>query len=92
MNYTEYSGLWKFIGEYLPNYYSRSDVLRSDILFRFIDQQTIDEHDLEWISREYNNDTSLIAKDCLLMEMQFLSESLEEFYKQLLNKKQNQTA
>ena len=92
MNYTEYSGLWHFIGEYLPNYYSRSDVLRNDNLFRFIEKQTVDENDLEWIRREYNNDISLIAKDCLLMDMQFLSESLEEFYKQLLNEKLNQTA
>lgn len=39
MNYQSYSDLWGFIEEYLPNYYKRNDVLRSDILFRYINDE-----------------------------------------------------
>lgn len=46
MKHNFYAALWNFIAEYLPDYYSRSDVLRSDILFRFLDDDELWESDL----------------------------------------------
>ena len=44
----KYSDLWSFIATNLPNYSSRDDVLRSDILFRFLNNEDVDESDKQW--------------------------------------------
>ena len=42
-NYTD--NFWNFIEKYLPNYYTRDDVLYDDILFRFIDDDNVSEEE-----------------------------------------------
>lgn len=40
---------WNFIEKYLPNYTRRNDVLESDILTRYVENEEVDEDDLEWL-------------------------------------------
>lgn len=92
MNYTSYSDLWSFIGDYLPNYYSRDDVLRSDILFRYINNEDVSESDAEWIRKEFGTDLNAIKQESIKLEKKFVCESLNKFYDQLMDsKKINET-
>lgn len=76
----EYSTLWNFICAYLPNYYSRDDVLRSDILRRYIDDEYVAESDLQWIDEYYGSDRNTVTKALLESEKGFVSEALENYY------------
>lgn len=88
MDYTSYSNLWSFIEDYLPNYYSRNDVLRSDILFRYINNEDVSESDVKWIRKEFGTDLNAIKQESIRLEKKFVYESLDNFYKQLMNRKQ----
>ena len=84
MNNNEYSNLWHFIETYLPNYSSRDDVLRSDILYRYLTNDDVDEEDKKWIAKEFKNDFNAIKQECIRLDLKFLSESLETYYSQNL--------
>lgn len=80
-NYNNYhNGFWQFIEEYLPNYSSRDDVLRDDILLRFISDDDVCEEDMEWITNEYNCDKKLVKEELILLETKFAKEALIAFY------------
>lgn len=79
----KYSDLWSFIATNLPDYSSRDDVLRSDILFRFLNNEDVDESDKQWIKQEFGNDINLIKQECFRFDLKFLSESLESYYSRL---------
>ena len=83
MDFKQYQELWVFISEYLPNYYRRNDVLRSDILMRFYCGENVDESDKVWIMKEFGNNRSLIRQESLKLELKFVSEALHYFYEQL---------
>lgn len=40
---------WRFIEKHLPRYSSNNDVLRSDILSRFIFDEEVQEEDYDWL-------------------------------------------
>lgn len=84
MSNNKYSELWSFISEYLPNYYSREDVLNSGVLFRFLEGDEISENDLEWIKEEYGGNVQRIRQECQRLDTLFFTESLQAFYDQLL--------
>ena len=46
--------MWRFIEDYLPNYSSRDDILRNDILFRYLDDDDVCDEDMQWIQAEFN--------------------------------------
>jgi len=75
-------GFWRFIEEYLPNYYSRDDVLRSDILLRFVDDEEVYEKDLVWIAEEFNSDKKLVKEEVIYLETKFAEEALTAYYEQ----------
>ena len=50
------SNYWDFIMAYLPYYSSDNRVLKSDILYRFLDNDEIAEEDIANIKGEYNLD------------------------------------
>ncbi len=89
MNCTSYSNLWSFIGDYLPNYYSRDDVLRSDILFRYINNEDVSDSDIKWIREEFGTDFNAIKQESIRLEKKFVCESLDNFYEQLMVSKQS---
>lgn len=84
MSNNKYSELWSFISEYLPNYYSREDVLNSGVLFRFLEGDEISENDLEWIKEEYGGNVQRVRQECQRLDTLFFAESLQAFYDQLL--------
>lgn len=42
---------WHFIGKHLPGYSSNNNVLRSDILSRFILDEEVKEEDYDWLPK-----------------------------------------
>ncbi len=84
MQQQEYSTLWNFICAYLPNYYSRDDVLRSDILRRYIDDEYVVESDLQWIDECFGSDKSAVTKALIVLEKGLVSEALENYYSTII--------
>ena len=74
MDKSLYSNLWDFIEMYLPNYYTRDDVLRSDILYRFLDNEDVNVEDKKWIDENFNNNIVAIKQECKRLEMQVFPE------------------
>lgn len=72
--------MWRFIEEYLPNYSSRDDVLRDDILFRFVDGDDVSKEDLKWIEDEFKNDKRLVKEEIVRLESRFMVESLKAYW------------
>ena len=77
-----YLSTWHFIEDYLPNYSSRDDILRNDILFRYIDGDYVSEEDMQWIQAEFNGDKKLVKEELVRLEKGFFEESLKAYYKQ----------
>ena len=72
--------MWRFIEEYLPNYSSRDDVLRDDILFRFVDGDGVGKEDLKWIEDEFKNDKNLVKEELIRLESRFMVEALKAYW------------
>lgn len=70
---------WRFIETYLPNYYSRDDVLLSDILCRYIEHEDISLEDKQRIEATYKDRKSLI-EDYIHLEKELFGEALENYY------------
>ena len=68
--------LWQFIGEYLPDYYHRDDVLHLDIYSRNIDNEEVDESDLQWIYQDFGSDKKKVEEEIDRLEKQFAYEAL----------------
>lgn len=79
-NYSDIE-IWKFIEEYLPNYYTRDDVLYNNILLKFIEGEELHDKDLEWIREDFGNDRRLIIENIVTQETQFFREALESYYR-----------
>lgn len=74
------NGFWRFIEEFLPNYYSRDDVLRDDILYRYVNGDDVCNEDMQWIRAEYNGDMRLVKEELVRLEKGFIEESLNAYY------------
>lgn len=72
--------MWRFIEEYLPNYSSRDDVLRDDILFRFVDGDDVSKEDLKWIEDEFKNDKNLVKEELIRLESRFMVEAMKAYW------------
>ena len=70
---------WRFIEEYLPNYYHRDDILEDDILSRYVENEDVCDDDLKWITSEFNNDKELVIKELDKMESGFMEEALQAY-------------
>lgn len=76
-----HNGFWPFIVEYLPNYYTRDDVLEDDILFRFLTGDDVCEEDLQWIERDFDNDREQVKQALIDLEIKFTREALEAYWR-----------
>jgi hypothetical protein len=74
--------MWRFIENYLPNYSSRDDILRNDILFRYFDDDDVCDEDMQWIKAEFNGDKQLVKEELIRLEKGFFEESLKAYYEQ----------
>ena len=75
-----YYDSWHFIEDYLPNYSSRDDVLRDDILLRYYEDDDVCEEDIKWIQEEYQSDKHLLKEELVRLESRFMLESLQAYY------------
>ena len=73
------SNLQQFIEEYLPDYYHRDDVLRSDILCRYLDNEDVDESDLQWIYQEFGSDKTKVQDALERLDMKLAHEALQNW-------------
>lgn len=67
----------------------RDDVLRSDILFRYINNEDVSNSDIKWIREEFGTDFNAIKQESIILEKKFVCESLDNFYEQLMVSKQS---
>lgn len=69
---------WDFICEYLPNYEKRDDVLMSDILFRFVTGEQVDDNDVKCLKEKYH--TKENALEALkVLDKKLFSEALDRY-------------
>ena len=79
INNENYRSFWAFIAEWLPDYSSRDDVLESDILARYLDDEEVCEEDLKWINQCYDGDKRLVAEHLIDLETKFAEEALSAY-------------
>ena len=75
-----HDGFWQFVMDYLPNYSTRDDVLRDDILLRYLEGDEVAEDDRRWITEEFDNDEQRIREELIRLETQFANEALRAYY------------
>ena len=80
MKHKFYSDLWSFIAEYLPNYSSRNDVLESDILRRFLDDEDLCYDDFLMIHDEYEGSKENVRNALVELESALAQEVLKAYY------------
>lgn len=73
---------WPFIEEYLPDYSRRDDVLMSDILARFLDNEEIAEEDADMIASVYGNNKDLVRQELLGLDKGLMAEAMEAYFAQ----------
>lgn len=73
---------WQFIEDYLPNYYSREDVLWSDILIRFIENEELDDSDLLRIENEIGLSKKVVLREFKKNNKKLLLEAFDEYFKE----------
>lgn len=83
-----YSDLWNFVSINLPNYYVREDVLWSDVLRRFLDNECIEKVDLDKIRDIYGLDKKNVIHGLLKLENAFITEALNAYYGEYLARKE----
>lgn len=64
---------WHIIECFLPGYYHRGEVLRSDILQRYVDDEEVCEEDLEWLPKS----KEVALKELNKLDQELLEESLD---------------
>ena len=79
VNNENYRSFWTFIAEWLPDYSSRDDVLESDILARYLDDEEVCEEDLNWINQCYGGDKRLVVEHLIELETKFAEEALSAY-------------
>ncbi len=70
---------WGFVGDNLPNYYSRDDVLLSDILAKYVDGELEDKDDLAMIKRDYSNDMQTVQSNLRELDARLYTEAYHAF-------------
>lgn len=79
------SNYWDLIMDNLPCYSSDDRVLRSDILFRFIDNDEVADEDIANINREFKNRDEVI-EELKRIDLILLKEAMDSYYNNLMVK------
>lgn len=69
---------WDFIANHLPSYYSDDNVARSDLLWRYVDNEEVDEQDIEALEEEFANKKEMLD-EIAKIGTELFKESLEAF-------------
>ena len=73
-------GYWDTVAEYLPHYHTRNDVLLSDILVRYIDDEEVCESDLKMIESEYGTDKQAVKEALFRLDSRLIIEAMRVMY------------
>lgn len=71
---------WDTVMEYLPYYHSRNDVLLSDILARYIDDEEVSDSDLEMIKANYGNNKQAVKQALFDLDSRLIVEAIKVLY------------
>ena len=71
---------WDTVMEYLPNYHNRDDVLLSDILARYIDDEEVSDSDLEMIKKSYGNNKQAVKQALFALDSRLIVEAMKTMY------------
>ncbi|MBR5147671.1 MAG: hypothetical protein IKV15_00520 [Bacteroidaceae bacterium] len=71
---------WDTVMEYLPNYHNRSDVLLSDILARYIDDEEVDDGDLKMIETNYGSEKQAVKQALFELDSRLIVEAMKVLY------------
>ena len=71
---------WDTVMEYLPNYHIRSDVLLSDILARYIDDEEVDDGDLKMIETNYGSEKQAVKQALFELDSRLIVEAMKVLY------------
>ncbi len=73
---------WHFIEKYHPNFSSDDRVLMADIMFRYLDGDTVYEEDMDWL--ESMGTKHDVLQELIDLETKLFAEALESLYKRIL--------
>lgn len=68
---------WRFIEKYLPRYYSRDDVLLSDIYQRYIESDDVSEEDLQMIRENFGFNIQGVVNAQMELDQKLMKEAIE---------------
>lgn len=86
MNHEKYSDFWDFIAEYLPGYTTSGNVLESDILRRFLDDEPLCYDDFLMIHATYNGNKEKVKDALVELETSLAHDALEAYYDEYFSK------
>lgn len=66
---------WNLVCEHLPNYYRRDDVLKSDILIRYVTGEEVSEEDLDWLPEDKDEADRMHEE----LDLQLYNEAVEAY-------------
>jgi len=85
------NGYWQLIEKYLPDYYTSDQVLRSDILWRYVDGEEVSDDDIEWIEAEFANNRE-IYMEIARVESELFKEAMENYCMKCAKSKELESA
>lgn len=66
---------WNLVCEHLPNYYRRDDVLKSDILIRYVSGEEVSQEDLDWLPEDRDEADRMVEE----LDLQLYNEAVEAY-------------
>lgn len=80
-NDDSHNRLLEFLEEYLPDYYTDSDVCTLNILYKYLDKEELSSEDEEYILESFKNKEEII-EEVKRIEVDLFQEAVKEYYKQ----------
>lgn len=80
-NDDSHNRLLEFLEEYLPDYYTDSDVCTLNILYKYLDKEELSSEDEEYILESFKSKEEII-EEVERIEVDLFQEAVKEYYKQ----------
>ena len=80
-NDDSHNRLLEFLEEYLPDYYTDSDVCTLNILYKYLDKEELSSEDEEYILESFKSKEEII-EEVERIEVGLFQEAVKEYYKQ----------